>query len=257
MTIPQIAPPLTGLGVLVTRPAQQARGLIEGIAQLGGEPIAFPTLEIVPIECAQISAAYDLVVFTSSNAVEHGVAVCGSLAACRLAAIGPATAAALSSRNLAPAVVPAALANSESLLAHPDLRIEDVRRALIVRGAGGRELLREAFEARAIHVDVIEVYRRVLPSYEPQVVAQLEQRWAEGEVNVVTATSFDALKHLVMLLTPDGRSLLGRTPIVVASERIRELAQAEHLGHEFLLAGGADDSSIIGTLTHWHARARA
>jgi uroporphyrinogen-III synthase len=256
MTIPQIALPLAGLAVLVTRPALQARALIEGIAKVGGEPIAFPTLEIVPVECVAISAAYDLIIFTSSNAVEHGVSVCGSLAASRLAAIGPATAAALSSRNLTPAVVPATLANSESLLAHPDLRIEGVQRVLIVRGAGGRELLRAAFEERAIHVDVIEVYRRTVPHYEPQVIAQLEQRWAEGDVNVVTATSFDALKHLATLLTPNTLALLRRTPIVVASERIRELAQAEHIGREFVVASGADDSSIIGALTQWHARAR-
>src|SRR5262249_46341080 len=139
---------------------------------------------------------------------------------------------------------------------HPDLRLDGMQRVLIVRGEGGRELLREAFEARAIHVDVIEVYRRTVPHYQPEVIAELEQRWAEGDVHVVTATSFDALKHLATLLGPTGRSLLGRTPIVVASERIRELAQAEQIGREFIPADGADDSSIIGALTYWHARAR-
>lgn len=257
MTIPQIVPPLTGLAVLVTRPAPQAQALIESIAKLGGEPIAFPTIEIVPIACARVSVAYDLIVFTSSNAVEHGVPVCDSLMASRLAAIGPATAAALSSRNLTPAVVPASLANSESLLEHPDLRIEGMERVLIVRGEGGRELLREAFEARAIQVDVIEVYRRTVPHYEPEAIVQLEQRWADGEVNAVTATSFDALKHLAELLTPSGRTWLDRTPIVVASQRIRDLSEEERIGGEFVLAGGADDGSMIGALTQWHARGRA
>ena len=72
--IPRIVPPLTGLTVLVTRPAAQCAVLCAEIERQGGSAIAFPAVEIEPVavQAAVSSADYDLVVFVSVNAVEHG-----------------------------------------------------------------------------------------------------------------------------------------------------------------------------------------
>ena len=72
--IPKVVPPLTGLTILVTRPAAQCAMLCEEIERQGGSAIAFPAVEIEPVAVQTTLAAvdYDLVVFVSVNAVEHG-----------------------------------------------------------------------------------------------------------------------------------------------------------------------------------------
>ena len=72
--IPKIVPPLTDLTVLVTRPAAQCAMLCAEIERQGGSAIAFPAIEIEPVaaQATVASADYDLVVFVSVNAVEHG-----------------------------------------------------------------------------------------------------------------------------------------------------------------------------------------
>ena len=72
--IPRVVPPLTDLTVLVTRPAVQCAALCAEIERYGGSAIAFPAVEIEPVavQAKVASADYDLVVFVSVNAVEHG-----------------------------------------------------------------------------------------------------------------------------------------------------------------------------------------
>ena len=66
---------LAGIGVLVTRPADQAAPLADEIEAAGGRAIRFPAIEIVPRPDADIAndAASlqqpDVVIFVSVNAV--------------------------------------------------------------------------------------------------------------------------------------------------------------------------------------------
>jgi hypothetical protein len=41
--------PLAGLNIVVTRPREQAAGLVHRIEQLGGKPLLFPLLEIAAV----------------------------------------------------------------------------------------------------------------------------------------------------------------------------------------------------------------
>src|SRR6185312_7929856 len=95
--IPKVLPPLTDLTVLVTRPAAQCAVLCEEIVRQGGSAIAFPAVEIEPLAIAAAVAPveFDLVVFVSVNAVEHGARQISKGSRTRIAAIGRATAAAL------------------------------------------------------------------------------------------------------------------------------------------------------------------
>ena len=145
--IPKVLPPLTDLTVLVTRPAAQCAVLCEEIVRQGGNAIAFPAVAIEPlaVQATVASVDYDLIVFVSVNAVEHGARHVTKGARTRIAAIGRATAAALAAAELAADIVPEAGFTSEALLAHPELQLTSGARVLIVRGAGGRELLKETF----------------------------------------------------------------------------------------------------------------
>jgi uroporphyrinogen-III synthase len=249
-------PPLAELTVLVTRPASQAAGLCEQITRHGGTAIAFPAVEIEALT-ASATAGHDLVVFVSVNAVAHGMHLVEKGPATRIAAIGKATAAALAQANMPADIVPEAGFNSEALLAHPGLSLADGARVLIVHGTGGRELLQASFVARGLQVETLEVYRRTCPVIDETRRAELERRWAEEGIDVVTATSIETLNNLIALLSDRGRELLRTTTLLVASRRIGAAAASAGLQGNVILAGGADDTSMIGALAQWRTRARA
>src|SRR5215470_20199279 len=107
--------------VLVTRASTQAHDLVTRLQALGAVPIVLPVIDIVPPadNYTALDAAlrqlptFDWVVFTSPNGVIHvwqRLTVLGmeahGLATVRLAAIGPATAAALASHGLQAVAVP-------------------------------------------------------------------------------------------------------------------------------------------------------
>lgn len=257
--IPKVVPPLTGLTVLVTRPAAQCAMLCAEIEGQGGSAIAFPAVEIEPVAVqATVAAAdYDLVVFVSVNAVEHGAQQVIKSARTRIAAIGRATAAALAAAELAADIVPEAGFNSEALLAHPELQLTSGARVLIVRGEGGRELLRDTFAEHGMVVETREVYRRVRPNVDAAKVAEVEARWSDEGIDVVTATSIETLQNLQALLTEHGRQLLSGTALLVPSRRIVAAAVSAGLRGEAIVAAGADDASMIGALAQWRMRARA
>lgn len=253
--IPAVIPPLTGLSVLVTRPAVQGAVLAANIAALGGKAVVLPAIDIVPVT-AMVSGSHELVIFVSVNAVEHGAKLINRTTTTRIAAIGRATATALAAVQMAADIVPESGFDSETLLAHPDLRLSPGSRVLIVRGTGGREVLQETFTSQGFSVETLDVYRRVLPALDEKLRADLEASWATGGIDIVTATSVETLRNLTALLSEYGRELLRATPLVVASRRIMQAAIAMGLCAECVIAAGADDQSIVGALSQWHARAR-
>lgn len=254
--IPKVIPPLTDCNVLVTRPQEQGRSLCEEITRLGGRAFAFPAIAIEPITAAPAEAC-DLVVFVSVNAVAHGKHLLPSTSKMRVAAIGRATAAALRAAEIRVDYVPESGFTTESLLAHPELQLQTGMRALIVRGEGGRELLKQSFEAAGMTVQLLEVYRRTRPTLTEQVRNAHETLWAAEGVDVVTLTSVATLDHLLEMLTERGRDLVRQMDAVVASTRIAEAARAAGIAGEILIAPGADDASLVGALAQWRTRARS
>lgn len=254
--IPKVIRPLTGLSVLVTRPLPQGEILCTAIGERGGTARSFPALEIQQLTTC-VTATYDLAIFVSVNAVQHGLTLFAAHPELRLAAIGRATAAAMKQAGRPPHVVPEADFNSEALLAHPDLLSGQIRRVVIVRGQGGRELLHETLSARGVEVHSCEVYRRVLPRIDPSALDALTQFWTEEGIEAVTVTSIETLHNLWSLLPAELRTRLRTTPLLVASGRIAQAASELGLSGTVIDAGGADDASMLGALTNWHARGRA
>lgn len=246
---------LAGRGVLVTRPAAQARGLCELIRAAGGRPIPFPTLEIAPVADPGpardlLTQAWDLMVFVSRNAVELALELTGGTpgtgiwpGARRLAAVGRATAAALESAGRPPDLVPAERFDSEALLALPDLAGLAGGRVLIVRGEGGRALLGEVLSQRGAEVHYAEVYRRICPQGDP---GDLIDHWP-AEVHLLTATSDEVLLNLHRMLGPEGVALALGSPLAVLSERTAQTAR--DLGYRRVrVADRAEDRAILETL---------
>lgn len=256
--IPFIMPPLAGLRVLVTRPLEQAESLAALIAARGGEPRVLPSIAIEPVAPTQVLAEqrYDWVVFLSAHAVRHSAAILQAQSAIKVAAIGEATARALRAAAWTVDVVPAAPHTTETLLNDAEFAVSAHDRVLIVRGFGGRDLLDHTLCERGAVVESLIVYRRIPATYTPAEREQFEREWLELGIDIVTATSAETLLHLQAQLGPSGRVLLQHVPLLVASPRIAQSARGLGLSGECVLAPGADDASLVGTLTHWFARAR-
>jgi uroporphyrinogen-III synthase len=252
--IPRVIPPLTGLYALVTRPQPQADTFAAAINASGGHATVFPTLAIERVEQPAVDSA-ELVIFVSANAVEHGLALLRRAPGTRLAAIGKATAAALTAGGAPADIVPAEGFTSEALLAHPELNLVAGLRVQIVRGVGGRETLHQELQAREVVIETLEVYRRVRPTPDPAQLTALEEQWREIGFDIVTATSVETLQNLQLMLTETGRLLLRSTPLLVVSHRIAAAAAELGLNGECVLAQ-ADEHSMLGALGLWRMRAR-
>ncbi len=249
---PQTGCRLAGRGVLVTRPAHQADGLCELIADAGGRPIRFPTLEITgPADPAGVrkqlahAGDYTLLIFISANAVDYAFDLLPDDLPIdqQIAAVGTATAAALAERGLDATLVPAERFDSESLLALPPLQDMRGQRVLIIRGNGGRELLADTLRQRGATVDYAEVYRRHRPA---RSATNLIAGWSRL-VDVVTVTSREIFDNLLAMLGEEGLPLLQDTPLVVVSKRLAEHA-AQHGCRDIHPAAGANDAALLDAL---------
>ena len=252
---------LTGIGVLVTRPEHQASHLCQLIESEGGAAVRYPALVIKPrSDRAAVRAAigpadrYDLVVFVSANAVRYGADILDQGRDRPVAAIGQATALALNAAGYRVTLMPDEGADSESLLALPQLAHLPGQRVLIVRGTGGRDLLQEVMSARGAQVQHAEVYIReaAYPSMERK--AEIETLWRQGGISVYTATSVELLEALVGIVTPRCRELMHSTALVTGSNRVAEAASRLGIGSPILLADSPDDIALVGALVRWRGQ---
>jgi uroporphyrinogen-III synthase len=220
---------LAGVGVLVTRPADQAGDLVNAIESEGGSVVLFPTIEILPLAPAEIVGRLrrlrdpDIALFVSANAVRYGLEHAGEA---RIAAIGPATAAAIEAAGRSVDIRPSDGFDSEHLLAEPELQDVDGAVVRILRGRTGRELAAETLTARGANVEYLAVYDRRKPDYAPAVTAELEGRWRAGAIDVVTVMSVESLTNLVALLTSWCKARMALTPLVTPAARVLKEALA-------------------------------
>ena len=206
-----IADGLAGLRVVITRPERQSEALCERLHALGALPIRFPTIATVPPEAgggldraiARI-ADYDWIVFTSVNGVEHfwarlafapvapqaaGDGIPGF--AGRIAAIGPATAAALQERCTAVHLMPPEY-RAEAILS----AIGDVRelRILLPRADIARAALAQGLRERGARVDEVTAYRTIPGTPSPAAFDELRRG-----VDIITFTSSSTVRNFVAL----------------------------------------------------------
>ncbi len=249
--------PLAGIGVLVTRPARQAGGFAQQIAALGGTPVVFPAIAILPpadpAALARVHGAldtYDIAVFVSANAVEFGAPDPRrwppTLAAF---APGPGTAEALAAIGIAGARIPTTTLDSEGLLALPELSSVRGKRVVIFRGDGGREHLGDTLSSRGARVDHVACYRRARPE---SGTAGLAEAFREGRIDAVTITSSEGLDNLWAIADDTMRAAWRVLPTFVPHPRIA--GHARNLGLTVVETAGGDAGLIAGLLEWSTAR---
>ena len=197
--------PLAGRRVLVTRAAQQAGKLSEGLRAAGAEPVEVPVLEISPPDsfdpldrALRQIREYNWLILTSANTV-HAIAkrataigvTLDSLDELKVAAIGSATAAAARVAGLSVALVPdkyVAESLVESLVSQPLSR----RKLLLARAASARDVIPDSLRAAGASIDVVDAYQNRMPESAPEL---LRTALASG-IDAVTFTSSSSVSHL-------------------------------------------------------------
>jgi len=248
------AGPLAGKRIVVTRAREQASEFAEKLRARGAEPIEFPLIRIAPpsdgyaaLDDAVVRAGtYDWVCFASAPAVHAFCDRLGragkdgrALATARIAAVGPATAAALAARGLIADFQPNTMTGEGLGLELPGHMGEN--NILVPRAKEGDEGLIEALTARGAAVDTVIAYENVLDGAG---AGEVRERLQAETIDAVTFTSSSTVKNFVAALgdTPlppsvvvacigpstakTAREMLGREPEVAAEHTTEGLVVA-------------------------------
>ncbi len=243
--------PLSGVGVLVTRPRAQAAELVEAIENRGGTAICFPVIEIVPRDSDAIAADAaalpdpDIALFVSRNAVDYGLAYAGDALK---GAIGPTTRAAIVNAGQSIEIQAERGFDSESLLAEPELQDVAGKRVRIIRGGDGRELLAASLRKRGATVDYLSVYERRRPKVEPQQLDDIEAAWRDGKIHTITVMSVESLKNLALLLPKWCAEQIGSLPLVTPASRVIKEALDRYPDATAILATGPQTANMVDAI---------
>jgi uroporphyrinogen-III synthase len=214
--------------VLVTRPAGQERELVELLAAADIEAVAVPTVEIRPTGDGDLERALatlsdrSWLVVTSVNGAH---AVAGAAAGrslppgTRVAAVGPATAAALAAGGLRVDAMPERFLTSEIAGALGEV---DGHRVVLARADLATPGLREALVARGALVREIVAYRTLVgPPASRDAMRSAIARGIDG----VLFTSGSTVRGAIALLPPQLRQRLTATPAFCLGPVTAEVAR--------------------------------
>ncbi len=206
------AGPLAGRHIGITRPLAQAADLADRLTALGARVTALSAIEIAPVEdpsaldaALRTLSAYDWLVFTSVNgvrAVDERLRTLGigwrDRNSARIAAIGPATAAALARLGAAPDLVPDEYV-AEAIAAG----LGDVagKRLLLARADIARKTLAEDLRAGGALVTEVAAYRTVETPLAPE---RLRAVLEADRVDALTFTSSSTVRGLLRSLADAG-----------------------------------------------------
>lgn len=250
---------LAGRGIVVTRPAEQARQLADLIRAAGGNPVLFPVLEILDSGDLQPLHAlidrldeFDVAIFISPSAVNMAMNLITARRALpprlRIAAIGRGSTRELKHFGVSDVIAPTRKFDSEALLGLPELAAVAGKRVVIFRGDGGRELLGDTLVARGAVLEYAECYRRGKPNSD---AAPLLKAWARNELHAIVVTSSEGLRNLFDMVGKLGQSWLRKTPLFVTHARIA--ATARELGLAVIVEAGPGDEDLAAGLAQYFA----
>jgi uroporphyrinogen III methyltransferase/synthase len=237
--------PLDGHTIAVTRARTQASGLAQRLGELGATVIQAPTIRIQSLPGPPLDPSpYDLICLTSPNGVAalfERLAAGGrdtrSLAAARIAAIGPGTARALSEHGITADVVPERFVAESLVDALADI---PVTRALVARAHEARDVLPDALRARGAEVDVLALYETVAEPLSERALA------AARSADYITFTSSSTVRFF--LQASGGDSELSPTTRIVSIGPVTSATLREHGLEPQIEAERHDVEGVIAAL---------
>lgn len=195
--------PLKDLRIVVTRPERQAGSIEELLSGKGAVPVHIPVIKIEPIpevpgliEALDNLERYAWVVFTSVNSVEiikdRFDQIGGSfsdLEGCRVAAIGPATADALTGLGVKVQFMPDKYVGERM---GEGLEVSSGQRVLLPRAKESRPALPRVLRERGAVVDEFSIYQTVPADWDAAAVEALE-----NGVDALTFTSSSTVRNFI------------------------------------------------------------
>jgi uroporphyrinogen III methyltransferase/synthase len=196
------ARPLEGVRVVLTRAPHQAGPWVEVFAAAGARTELLPLLEVVPVAGEAVERAlaeartFDAWIFTSTNAVD---ALFNRLPAGPppplVAAVGPATAAALEDRGVSPDLV-ARKRRAGGLLEELGPRLSPGARLLLPQAEDARPELAQGLRRGGHEVGAVVIYRKILP---PDAGVRAGALFGADALGWVTFTSPRIVRHFAGL----------------------------------------------------------
>ncbi|HEY3520433.1 MAG TPA: uroporphyrinogen-III synthase, partial [Rhodanobacteraceae bacterium] len=230
--------------------------LTRRVRALGGTAFSLPGSSLRAIENpGQARAALrealrcDFAIFTSPTAVRFAAKLSSLRTRARVIAPGAGTAAALKRAGLNEISIPER-ADSEGLLALPELQRVRGKRIGIVGAPGGRDLLQRGSLARGARVVLAHVYRRV--------PARLDRRHLDPLLRgrsplYVPLSSAEAIRHLLEILPDAAREQLVAGTAIASSARLQRAAREAGFAR-VLRAGSAHDADLIAVIVRAHGQ---
>ena len=222
------ARPLFGRRVLVTRPRDQARDLVQRLAALGADTVEAPMIRISPpddptplLKAAEDPSAFDWIVFTSANSVDGFMTALLSqhrdvraLKGPKLCTVGPGTADRLRRYSVVADLLPDEY-RAESVVSALTAQgaIEEVR-VLLPRSDIGREVIAEQLRGAGAVVTDVVAYRTILDELQREDDPDIYRMLLEGRIDVVTFTSASAVRNFVKIYGADQVADLLKTTMV-------------------------------------------
>lgn len=215
---------MLGKRILVTRTREQASSFSERLRKLGAIPFEFPIIRIAPPLdwqplddalrhlCSATFAYYDWLIFTSVNGVES---VFGRLnefglalpiaGVTRVAAIGPATAAALARYGVQTDLVPGEyIAEGVAAALIEDAKSRGTtlagKRILLPRAALTRDVLVTELKASGATVQEVVAYRTLPVSNDNAQGLEVARMLQAGELHILTFTSSSTVRNFMQWL---------------------------------------------------------
>ncbi len=226
----------------------------------GASTWRLPAVEIKPLGDRRAIAAklgalekFDLIIFTSANAVRFGASFLDQKRDLNLAAIGPATARALNQAGYRVALTPRGTTDSEGLLRLPQFEHLSGQSILMVRGTDGRQLLQQELSRRGATVVEVNVYERTPAKPSAAALTAVHDRFTANSVHVVTATSLSLGGALLDMATPELRADFERVHWLVPNQRIASGLRELGLSAPLLQAQSAEDQDLVSALIRWRS----
>ncbi len=224
--------------VFITRPRPESEELAALLSPLGLTPIVQPAFNYFPLdvsasqardfELLEASSASDLLLFTSPRSVAHGLSQLpgGGAIRARVAAIGPATAQALTAAGIRVDITPRSGYTSEALLeilaSETAGSATEQKRAFIITAPGGRRKLAEGLEKLGWDTRMLMAYKPEPAKLDKQALSVLK----DASAVLCIWTSANSMKALSQRLPPAIWFQLCQGDWLVISERLKRLARA-------------------------------
>ena len=237
---------------MLTRPREQAVSLEKKLSQLGACSLSFPCIEISPITGVKTPiplSATNIIIFISPNAVNYGFAAIPELLRppgpdIKFAAVGQATAQALSARGITEITTPGGQFDSEGLL-ETDL-FQDVENlsVMVIKGEGGRRHLQDKLIERGANTYTVDVYRRTLPA-NPDINA------VSAPVDLILFASSQAAENLCSILPAQALANLLNCQTIVGHPKIGQKVASLGFKKLPIIAGSPMEDDFLLAISEW------